>query len=85
MALNLPEQWLLIFFVANLVLSALIQALPEPDTTSSKGYVFTYKFLSLLISDFKSFAQKIPPPTITETTGAIVTKTTVDPTPEVQK
>jgi hypothetical protein len=64
MAFNIPMQWLLIFFVANQVLSALIQSLPVPVTTSSGFYVFIYKFLSLLISDFKSFTASFPTPTV---------------------
>lgn len=80
--MNIPvtAQWLLIFYVANGVLSALVQALPAPDTSSSKMYVFFDKFMSLLIADFKTFAAQLPPPTITTSTGAIVSKTTVDPT-----
>lgn len=83
--MNIPEQWLAIFFVANYFLSAVAQALPEPDTTSSKGYIFFYKLFNLLIADFKSFAAKIPAPTITTTKGATVTTTIADPTPVVQK
>lgn len=77
--LSITYQTLLIFFVANQVLSALIQALPQPTTASNGVYVFTYKFLSLVIADFKSFSAQLPPPTVTVAQGAITTTTTAEP------
>jgi hypothetical protein len=62
--MNIPYQWLLGFYVVNMVASALIQSLPTPTTASSGWYVFVYKFLSLLIADFKSLTSKLPPPSI---------------------
>jgi hypothetical protein len=58
--MTVPEQWLLIFYVANQVASALIQALPAPN--GNPWYNFFYKFLSLLIADFKSFSATFPKP-----------------------
>lgn len=78
--LGLTTQLLLIFWIANQVLSALIQALPEPTTNSNPFYVFIYKFLSLLIADFKSFSQHIPPPTVTVVRGQVSETTTTEPT-----
>jgi len=62
---TIPIQWLLVFYVANQIASALIQSLPVPTTASSGAYIFIYKFLSLLIADFKSFTSKLPSPDIT--------------------
>jgi hypothetical protein len=62
--MTIPVQWLLIFYVANQVASALIQSLPVPTTASNGLYVFVYKFLSLIIADFKSFTANLPPPGI---------------------
>jgi hypothetical protein len=62
MSTTIPVQWLLIFYVVNQVASALIQSLPVPTTVSSGWYVFIYKFLNLLIADFKSFTANLPPP-----------------------
>jgi hypothetical protein len=53
-----PE-WLMIFYIANQVLSALIQSMPPPN--GNAFYNFIYKFLSLLIADFKSFSLTAPP------------------------
>jgi hypothetical protein len=61
---TIPVQWLLVFYVANQVASALIQSLPVPTTASSGWYVFIYKFMNLLIADFKSFTANLPPPGI---------------------
>jgi hypothetical protein len=61
---TIPVQWLLVFYVANQVASALIQSLPVPTTASSGWYVFIYKFMNLLIADFKSFTASLPPPVL---------------------
>ena len=63
MTITNTEQWLMVFYISNQVLSAAVQALPQPDANSSKVYVFLQKFLSLLVADFKTFATKIQPPT----------------------
>jgi hypothetical protein len=73
---NFSYQWLLIFYVANQVLSAFVQALPSATTQSSPFYVFITKFLSLVIADFKSFGAQLPEPQITVSKGAIVSTTT---------
>ena len=62
--MTVPVQWLLAFYIVNQIASALIQSLPTPTATSRGLYVFIYKFLSLLIADFKSFTQKLPEPPI---------------------
>ena len=61
MPIVIPWTWLLALYVANQVFTALVQSLPNPDG-SSKFYTFIFKFLSLLIADFKSFTQDIPTP-----------------------
>ena len=61
---NISPIWLLVLWIANQILSAAVQSLDAPDTTSGKFYRFFYKFSSLLISDFKSFAAKIPAPQV---------------------
>jgi hypothetical protein len=74
--MNVPEQWLLLFYVANAVFSAAVQALIPPDSTSSKTYIYFFRFLSLLATDFKSFSATLPPApaiTVQHSTGAIVT------------
>lgn len=53
-------EWLMIFYIINQVMSALIQSLPAPVEGGNAVYAFFYKFLSLLIADFKSFTSKIP-------------------------
>jgi hypothetical protein len=71
--MSISVQWLLIFFAANQVLSALVQALPVPN--NSVGYTFFYKFVNLLVADFKTFSATIPQPvlTISSSKGSIVT------------
>jgi hypothetical protein len=74
--MNVPEQWLLVFFVGNAIFSAAVQALIPPDSTSGKGYIYFFRFLSLLATDFKSFASTLPPAppiTILKSTGTITT------------
>ena len=71
-----PVEWLMGFYIANQIASAFVQALPQPSTDSSKMYIFIYKFANLLVADFKSFADKIPPPTVTKTTGQLTTTET---------
>ena len=61
--MTIDPQQLMIFYIANEILSALIQALPAPN--GNKWYNFIYKFLSLLIADFKSFSTAMPMPTVT--------------------
>ena len=70
--MNFTAQMLLMFYVVNQVSSALIQALPSPNTASNGLYIFIYKFLSLLIADFKSFAAQLPPPPLTGAAAASI-------------
>lgn len=81
--MTVPEQWLIVFYVANQVLSALVQALPQPSGQNA-FYMFAYKFLSLLIADFKSYSAQLPQPMLTASvsSGAITT-TTVPAAPQV--
>lgn len=79
MNIPMPAQLLLVFYICNFVLSAAVQSLAEPDTSSSKFYVFLYKFLSAIMADLKSYAKTTPPPEITVSKGAIVTTTTAAP------
>ena len=72
-----PE-WMMIFYIANNVLSAFIQSLPPITTSSGPLYVFFNKFMSLLIADFKTFSAKPQLPATTQTTGEVVATTTVD-------
>ena len=51
---------LLILYVVNQVSSALVQALPMPVEGGNAGYAFFYKFLTLLVGDFRSFTSKLP-------------------------
>lgn len=74
---NIPTEWLMAFWIANTVFSALVQSLIPPDTNSSKAYIVFYKFINLLIADFKTFSAQVPPPTFQTTTGAS-TKTVTD-------
>lgn len=72
-----PE-WLMVFYIANQVLSALIQSLPPLTTSSGPTYTFINKFLSLLIADFKSFSAKPQLPSTITTTGTVVATSKVD-------
>ena len=59
--INLPASTLAEIYVIYTILSAAVQSMPEPDENSSAFYVFIYRFLSLLLADFKSFtAKKLP-------------------------
>jgi hypothetical protein len=73
MSIPVPLQLVLLFYVVNSVVSALVQALPVPN--GSVIYTFVYKFLSLLTADFKSFSSMMPMPvlTIQNSTGQIDT------------
>ncbi len=47
--------------IAFWVFSAAVQAMPEPDETSSKGYVFLYRFANTMaanITDVKRTLEK---------------------------
>jgi hypothetical protein len=84
--MNFSIQTLLVFYVANQVLSALIQSLPSPTTASNGLYVFIFKFLSLLIADFKSFtAQLPPPPLLTSGSSSTTIVSTVGPVSSSQQ
>jgi predicted membrane protein len=83
--MNLSVQWLLVFYVANQILSCMVQALPEPTSTSGMGYRFVYKFLSLLIADFKSFSDTLPKPVLTTSTSTGSITTTSVPQPASSK
>lgn len=65
------------FYILNQLYSAAVQAMAPPTTTSSAFYTFLYKFMSLTAADFKAFAAKASPPTITTITGAVTTKDTI--------
>ena len=75
--MNIPVtlQLALLFYAANSVASALVQALPVPMSNASIGYTFVYKFLNLLTADFKSFSAMLPIPVLTtqSSTGQIDT------------
>jgi hypothetical protein len=58
---NLNATQLLEMYVAYQLLSAVVQSLDAPTETSNGAYRFIYKFLSLVIADFRSYAQKMPP------------------------
>jgi hypothetical protein len=61
--MNLPTftlEQLLILYVINQVSSALVQAAPLPQEGGNAMYAFLYKFLTLLVGDFKSFMSKLP-------------------------
>ena len=62
-----------VFYVVYMIASALVQALPAPN--GNPWYNTLYKFLSILISDFKSYAASIsqPVPVITVSAGKITT------------
>lgn len=64
MTIPLTAQWFLLFYIANIVGSAAIQSMPVPSGKNA-FYAFLYKFLSLLIADFKSFSSNLPLPKIT--------------------
>jgi hypothetical protein len=52
---------------AYVILNAAVQSMEAPTTESSPFYTFFYKFMSLLIIDFKSFsAPKVPAVTATQ-------------------
>jgi hypothetical protein len=51
---------LLILYVINQVSSALIQSMPAPTEGGNAWYSFIYKFLTLLVGDFRSFMTKLP-------------------------
>ena len=72
--------WLLVLWIANQVLSAVVQSMEAPDANIGKFYKFFYKFMSLIISDFKSFAAPIPPPTFKTIQGSVTETTKVNST-----
>lgn len=86
MSMTSAEQWLLIFYVANQIASALVQALPAPNGNS--WYAFFYKFMNLLVADFKSYAAQFPAPKLpamkSTTTGEITTTSVPAQTEEVK-
>ena len=63
------------FVIMYLIASAAVQSLVPPDTNSSPFYIWFYKFVSILIFDFKSYGAKIPPPTVTTTQTVSTDKT----------
>jgi hypothetical protein len=78
-----PEQ-LMLFYIANQIVSAFVQALPSPN--GNQFYNFFYKFVSLLTADFKSFSSAMPKQVsmTTKATGEIIqtsipTATTLSP------
>jgi hypothetical protein len=60
MSIPIPVQLIMAFWIANGVLSAAVQSLDEPTPTSGGFYRFIYKFLSIIVTDFKSFSKQIP-------------------------
>lgn len=79
---NISGQQLLEIYVAYQILSAAVQSLSPPTTSSNGFYVFCYKFSNLLIADFKSYAQKaLPPATPTTTTTSSETSVLTLTTP----
>lgn len=61
--MNFPTftfEQLLVLYVINQVASAAVQAAPTPVEGGNQAYAFLYKFLTLLIGDFKSFMTKLP-------------------------
>lgn len=66
LGMDITTQHLLEFYFANQLGSALVQALPVPQPNGSVVYLAVYKFLSLVVADFKSFSATLPAPTITE-------------------
>jgi hypothetical protein len=57
-----PEQAMMLY-IANMLASAFVQSLPEPTAESNVLYKVMYKFLSLVVTDFKSFGAAVPVPT----------------------
>jgi hypothetical protein len=48
---------------AYYVFSAIVSGMPDPDTTSSKGYLWLFKTLHLLAADWGAgLSSKLPPP-----------------------
>ncbi|MBU6232183.1 hypothetical protein KGP36_06070 [Patescibacteria group bacterium] len=58
---NLSGTQVLEMYVAYQLLSAAVQSLPTPAENGNKFYAFFYKFLSLIVADFKGFVTKGPP------------------------
>ena len=54
------------FYVGYTVASALVQALPAPN--GNQWYNTLYKFLNILIADFKSYAASVSPVVMTKIT-----------------
>jgi hypothetical protein len=66
---------ILILYIINQVSSALVQSLPAPVEGGNVVYASVYKFLSIIVGDFKAFMTKVPaPPQFAAPT------TTTDPT-----
>ena len=84
--MNFPAitfEQILILYVINQVASALVQAAPIPVEGGNQFYAFIYKFLTLLVGDFKSFMTKLPAlgtAQLTSSTGAITTVPTIPAT-----
>jgi hypothetical protein len=72
---------LLVLYVINQVSSALVQSLAPPQEGGNQGYAFFYRFLTLLVGDFKSFMSKIPAPGTAQVIDSAGVKNTV---PEYQ-
>lgn len=75
MNFQLNTEQLMAYYIINTLVSAFVQSLIPPDTESSKSYIVLYKFMSLIIADFKSFGANIPPPQLTATQSETVSKT----------
>jgi hypothetical protein len=82
-----PEQAMMLY-IANMLASAFVQSLPEPTAQSNVMYKVMYKFLSLVVTDFKSFGAAVPVPggTVAAVEHAEVAGQTLNaPAPESKK
>lgn len=68
----------LLLYIGYQLLSMAVQSLNAPTEQSGPVYSFVYRFLSLVVADFKSFSQR-PPSTVT--TQLTVTKPAATATP----
>lgn len=48
----------MLFYIAYQLLSAAVQSMNPPTEKSGGFYSFLYRFLSLIVADYKSFAQR---------------------------
>lgn len=60
---NFNAQQVVDIYIAFILLSALVQSLPPLTESSNVVYATIYRFLNIVIADFKSFAAKKLPAT----------------------